>query len=82
MTKWRTSIACFKHTLKEYVILIAFQLQQWMYERASLLHYTYTACLVGYEKHVQRNLPQPLKYAAGLDDTVSLRGPGTENSSI
>jgi hypothetical protein len=34
MTKWRTRIACWIHkvsnTLKEYVILIAFPLQQWI----------------------------------------------------
>jgi len=30
----------------EYVILIVFQLQQWFQARASMLRYTYTACLV------------------------------------
>ena len=35
------------HTYTEkYVILIAFQRQQWFLERASLLHYTYNVCLV------------------------------------
>ena len=29
----------------EYVIFIAFPPQQWLHERASMLHYTYTACL-------------------------------------
>jgi hypothetical protein len=33
------------NTLSEYVILIAFPLQQWLHERASLLRFTYTACL-------------------------------------
>jgi hypothetical protein len=33
------------HTHSEYVIFVAFPLQQWLYERASLLRYTYTACL-------------------------------------
>jgi hypothetical protein len=32
-------------TPSEYVILIAFPLQQWLRERASLLRYTYIACL-------------------------------------
>jgi hypothetical protein len=32
-------------THSEYVILIAFPLQKWLRERASLLHYTYIACL-------------------------------------
>jgi len=30
----------------EYVILIAFLLQQWLHECASLLHNVYVACLV------------------------------------
>ena len=30
----------------KYVILIAFPLQLWLRERASLLHYTYIACIV------------------------------------
>jgi len=29
----------------EYVILIAFPLQQWLQERAPTLHHTYIACL-------------------------------------
>ena len=33
-------------TYLEYVMLIAFPLQQWLDERASMLHYTYIACLV------------------------------------
>jgi hypothetical protein len=47
MAIWR--IACWipkaKNTLSEYVIFIAFLLQQWLNERASLLRYTYIACL-------------------------------------
>jgi hypothetical protein len=51
-TIWRVSIACWitKATVKpwQYVIrvLIASLLQQWLHERASLLRYTCTACLV------------------------------------
>jgi hypothetical protein len=33
-------------THSEYVILIALPLQQWLKERASVLPYTYIACLV------------------------------------
>jgi hypothetical protein len=33
-------------THSEYVTLIAFPLKQWLRERASLLRYTYIACLV------------------------------------
>ena len=49
-TIWHTRIACWitkaTNTHSEYVILIAFPLQQWLHERASVLRYTYTACLV------------------------------------
>jgi len=30
----------------EYVIIIPFQLQQWLCKRVSMLRYTYTACVV------------------------------------
>ena len=44
-------IACRIHkatdTHSEYVILIAFPLQQWLHERVSMLRYTYIARLVG-----------------------------------
>ena len=48
ITKWRTRIACWLpkaiNTYSEYVILIAFPLQQWLRERASMLRYTYIIC--------------------------------------
>ena len=34
------------NTHSEHVIRIAFPLQQWLHERASMLRYTYIACLV------------------------------------
>ena len=44
------SIACWMakatDTHLECVIIIAFPLQQWLHERASVLRYTYIACLV------------------------------------
>jgi hypothetical protein len=50
MTAWRMRVACWipwaTNTHSEYVILIAFPLQQWLRERASALHYTYIACLI------------------------------------
>jgi hypothetical protein len=50
MTVWRMRIACciFKatNTHSEYVILIAFQMQQWLHERASVSRYTYIDCIV------------------------------------
>jgi len=50
MTTWRMRIlrwipkATDRHS--EYVIPIAFPLQQWFHERASMLRYTYIICLV------------------------------------
>ena len=49
-TIWRMRIACWipkaTNTHSQYVTLIAFPLQQWLHERASLLRHTYVACLV------------------------------------
>jgi len=49
-TVWRVCIACWipkaANKVTEYVILIAFPLQQWLHDRASLLCYPYIACLV------------------------------------
>ena len=50
MTVWLMRIACWltkaTDTHTEYVILIAFPRQQWLYERDLLLGYMYIACLV------------------------------------
>jgi len=50
MTMWCMGIACWipkaTDTHAECAILIAFPLQQWLLERASMLRYTYIACLV------------------------------------
>jgi len=50
MKIWRMSIACWipkaTNTLSEYVTHIVFALQQWLYERALVLRYTYIACRV------------------------------------
>jgi len=44
MKTWRMHIACWitkaTNTRPEYVILIAFPQQQWLQERATMLHYT------------------------------------------
>jgi hypothetical protein len=54
MTVWRMRIICWipkaTNTHSEYVILIAFPLQQWLHERASMLRYTYIACHVTLSK--------------------------------
>ena len=51
MTIWRMPrIACWiptaTNTHSQYVILTAFALQQWFQQSASMLRYTYAACLV------------------------------------
>jgi hypothetical protein len=50
MTIWRMRNACWiteaTNTHSEYVIFINFSLQQWLHERASMLRYTYIACIV------------------------------------
>ena len=46
-THARTHARTRKHAhTDQYVILIAFPQQQWFRERASLLRYTYTGCIV------------------------------------
>ena len=51
MTTWRMRVACWitkathTHTHMEYVILFSFATQQWLHDHASMLHYTYFACL-------------------------------------
>jgi len=50
MAIWRMRIACWitnaTNTHSEYVILIAYPLQQWLHERALVLRYMYIACRV------------------------------------
>jgi len=46
MTIWRMPFVCWipkaTYTHSEYLILIAIPLQQWLYERASMLRHTYS----------------------------------------
>ena len=50
MTVWRMRISCWvtkvTNTHSEYVVLIALPRQQWLYERVSVLRYTYIAGVV------------------------------------
>jgi hypothetical protein len=50
MITWRMGIACLIpkaiNTLPEYVILIAFPIQQWLHELTSMLRYMYIARLL------------------------------------
>jgi len=52
MTIWHMRMACWipkaTDAHAEYAIFRDFPLQQWLYEVASLLRYTYFACLVIY----------------------------------
>jgi len=49
MTIWCMRIACWitkaTNTHSDYVRIVAFQQQQWLHERPSMLRYTYFACL-------------------------------------
>ena len=54
--RWMRFVCCMPKatdTLTEYVILIVFPQQQWFCERASVLRYTYIACLVIFALHLQ-----------------------------
>jgi hypothetical protein len=50
MTVWCMCMACWitkaTNTHSQYVILIAFPVQQWLHEHTSVLCYAYIACLV------------------------------------
>jgi len=50
MTIWCMRFACWRTKAtdrhSEYVVIIAFPLQQWFHERASKLRYTHVDCLV------------------------------------
>jgi len=65
MTIWRMRIACWiskaTDTHSEYVIIIiiAFPLQQWLHERASLLRHTYSACLVSAPARTPQGTQRP-----------------------
>ena len=56
VTIWCMHIACWipkaTDTHSEYVILIAFPLQQWLHERASMLRYTTLTGLVLLSLHI------------------------------
>ena len=58
-TAWRMRIACripnATNAHSEHVILIAFALQWWLHEHASMLRYTYTAWLVDLANEVVGN---------------------------
>ena len=80
MTRWRTRIACCitkaADTHSEYVILIPFPLQQWLYERAWMLRYTYVACIVSFKMFVWTPIfPTPMDSAAWSDRILHAPSP-------
>jgi hypothetical protein len=46
-------------THSEYLIIIAFPLQQWLQERASELRYTYIACMFFFKTTPTASAPSP-----------------------
>jgi hypothetical protein len=54
------------NTHSEYVILIAFPLQQWLHERASILRYTRIACLVEVYHHTSVHVDLPKEVTSVL----------------
>ena len=64
LTIWCMRIACWitkaTNTHSQYVILIAFPLQQWLHERAKMLRYKYIVGLVIYYCFPQVSYSSPL----------------------
>jgi hypothetical protein len=69
MTVRGMRIACWVpkaiHPYLQYATLTAFPLQQWQHERASMLRYTYIACLIIYHY-------QPHNYCLLISDLMKL----------
>ena len=78
MTIWRMRIACWitkaANTHSEYVILIDFAWQQWLQERASMLRYKCTACLLNTLKLRTRMSQQEPCHGAGGQSPASNSG--------
>ena len=73
MTIWSMRIACWItkaiNILLEYVIRIAFLLQQWLKERLSMSRYTYIACLLldaAAPDHILPSTSRSAKYNLGF----------------
>jgi hypothetical protein len=73
MSIWRMRIACWipkaTDTVSDYVLRIAFPLQEWLYESASMLRDTYIACLV---YHVYSNNCVTVRYKSTYNHTANL----------
>ena len=86
ITIWRVSCTCWipktTNTHSEYVILIAFPLQQSLYERSSMLCYTHVDCLVNPWFHTSMIFPTSLfLYTTNLNtDNCAFLGHYTASS--
>jgi hypothetical protein len=71
------------YTHLEYVILIALPRQSWLHERASMLRYTYTSCLVCMLSHLASTHGTPTSGTADVSRrwTVTLRSQFAGNYS-
>jgi len=56
------------NTHSEYVILFSCPLQQWFYERLTMLRYTYLVCLVVYYYSLSRDTSIGIVIKLGLND--------------
>jgi len=78
MTIWRMRFTCWTtkdtDTHSEYATVIAFPRQQWLRERASVLRYTYIACVV-YLKSVYARLPLCFKEVQILKNVSHINCP-------
>ena len=76
MTIRRMRKACWipkaTNTYSEYVILIAFPLQQRLHERGSMLRYTYMACLVRVYLYLANRSYVPVRYGLVVASTNQL----------
>ena len=70
-------------TVSDYVILIAFPLQKWLYGRPSMLHYTYTACLVKFYKRArERNTTTSVYLIGSIRPFIILSISDTNEDSV
>jgi hypothetical protein len=78
ITIWRMRIACWipkaTDTHSEYVILVAFPLQQWLHERASVLRYTFIGCIVTHYIFTLLHIDSIVKYTVEVNYIRDLTG--------
>ena len=76
MTIWRMRFVCWirkaTKTHWEYLIFISFPLQQWLHYRASMLRYTYIACIVVFSLQFEHSDEQHAIFANELQSALRL----------